>query len=559
MQTATSARDGLEKIAEDDIDCIVSDYDMHSQNGIEFLETIREEYSDIPFILFTGKGSEEVASEAMSAGATDYIQKGTDIEQYEVLAKRISNYVEQHRAKRELEETSRWYSQLLAYSADFVMVVDESGEIDYISPAVERVMGYTPDELVSQSTFDLVNPEDTNRVKDAFSATIGSPETEVVVEFRAKHVDESDRWLEMRGRNLLQNPIVDGILLNVRDITERVHREQELRHERTFMEECLDAIHNGFLILNGDGDIVRWNQPVQEITGYSDQDLDGLDVTSLFVREDVERIEDAIGAVIDSGSVRIETTIETSAGERVPFEFYGRKLSNPLDDELLIAGGLRDISGQQARDSEIVRYRERFETLASMLSHDLRNRLNVANGRLELAREEHDNEHLSELSGSLHKMEQLIKAFRTLTRQWPPIEESEPIRVGRLVTEAWSNLDAPDATLMIDIDQTIIAEETRLTELLEQLFRNAIHYGGEGVTVTIGELEDGFFVEDDGPGLSEEQQDVIEIGYSTSRTGDGLGLSIARAVAEAHGWSIDVTEGRAGGFRVELTDIEVTD
>ncbi|MFB6281060.1 MAG: response regulator, partial [Haloferacaceae archaeon] len=72
VETATSASDGLDRLADDRFDCIVSDYDMPGRNGIEFLETVREDHPELPFVLYTGKGSEEVASDAISAGVTDY-------------------------------------------------------------------------------------------------------------------------------------------------------------------------------------------------------------------------------------------------------------------------------------------------------------------------------------------------------------------------------------------------------------------------------------------------------------------------------------------------------
>jgi DNA-binding NtrC family response regulator len=78
VTTAEDAIHGREILATQDIDCIVSDYEMPEQNGLEFLESVREEYEDIPFILFTGKGSEEIASQAISAGVTDYLQKGVE-------------------------------------------------------------------------------------------------------------------------------------------------------------------------------------------------------------------------------------------------------------------------------------------------------------------------------------------------------------------------------------------------------------------------------------------------------------------------------------------------
>ena len=90
--------------------------------------------------------------------------------------------------------------------------------------------------------------------------------------------------------------------------------------------------------------------------------------------------------------------------------------------------------------------------------------------------------------------------------------------------------------------------------MLENLLRNSLEHGGETVTVTIGDIDRGFYVEDDGPGIPPEERDrVFDAGYSTNSEGTGFGLSIVSDVAEAHGWNVTVTEGRSGGARFEIT------
>ena len=97
----------------------------------------------------------------------------------------------------------------------------------------------------------------------------------------------------------------------------------------------------------------------------------------------------------------------------------------------------------------------------------------------------------------------------------------------------------------------------RLEQLLENLFRNAVDHAGEDVTVTVGDLDDEFYVADDGPGISDDERDrVFEDGYSTVEEGAGLGLAIVAGIAEAHGWSVTVTESEDGGARFEVTGVE---
>lgn len=228
--TETDATAGLDVLGEVDIDCVVSDFNMPKLNGIEFLREVRVDHPDLPFILFTGRGSEEVASEAISAGVTDYLQKETGTEQFTVLANRIHNAVEQHRAVQEVAETRTFYEEILDRSWDFVIIVDEHGVIDYVSPAVERVMGFDPAELVGTNAFDFPHPEDREAAFEALSEVIESPGKEVTVEYRAKDADGEWRWVEVRGGNLMDNPVIDGIMVNVRDVTRR--KEHEISHQQ---------------------------------------------------------------------------------------------------------------------------------------------------------------------------------------------------------------------------------------------------------------------------------------------------------------------------------------
>lgn len=116
------------------------------------------------------------------------------------------------------------------------------------------------------------------------------------------------------------------------------------------------------------------------------------------------------------------------------------------------------------------------------------------------------------------------------------------------------------ATLRADTEATIQVDKTRFQQLLENLLRNAVEHGGDDVTVMIGELPDGFYVEDDGAGIPAEDRDlVLDPGYSRGEAGTGFGLGIVRDIAEAHGWNVTVTEGSGGGARFEFTGVEFAD
>jgi len=148
VETETSATDSLEHLREgEDYDCVVSDYDMPKKDGIELLESVREEHPDLPFILFTGKGSEEVASEAISKGVTDYLQKGSGTEQYTVLANRISNAVTAHQWAREVDRERHRLEQILKTVPACVVQINYDGEFVFANERAKEVLGLEPKEV----------------------------------------------------------------------------------------------------------------------------------------------------------------------------------------------------------------------------------------------------------------------------------------------------------------------------------------------------------------------------------------------------------------------------
>ncbi len=151
VYSETDPTDGFEYLLANDVDCVVSDQDMPGSTGIEFFEKVREEYPDLPFILYTGRGSEEIASKAIRAGVTDYLQKGSGNDNYELLANRVSNAVEQARTRREAERTRTQMRAIVENTNDAVVIIDSTSTIQFANPAVESVVGYGPDDLLGES------------------------------------------------------------------------------------------------------------------------------------------------------------------------------------------------------------------------------------------------------------------------------------------------------------------------------------------------------------------------------------------------------------------------
>jgi signal transduction histidine kinase len=203
---------------------------------------------------------------------------------------------------------------------------------------------------------------------------------------------------------------------------------------------------------------------------------------------------------------------------------------------------------------------ERLDEFAALVAHDLRNPLSVAAGELELSRRTGD-DRLDKVAEALERMDDLIEKLLGLARHGEHVENPQPVDVETEARSAWAHVETGDAALELgDFSRghSVAADATRLKQLLENLFRNALEQGNSDVTVRVGPLPDGgFYVEDTGPGIpADNRLRVFEAGYTTNPSGTGLGLSIVQDIAHAHGWEVTVTDGSDGGARFEFTGVE---
>ncbi|GAA0510450.1 PAS domain S-box-containing protein [Halorubrum aquaticum] len=217
----------------------------------------------------------------------------------------------------------------------------------------------------------------------------------------------------------------------------------------------------------------------------------------------------------------------------------------------------------RVREDEIARERDRLEEFAGLVSHDLRNPLNVARGNLDMVRDrlEEAGERPGEIdtvARSLDRMDALVEDMLALARQGEAIDVTEPVTLSGIAEECWENVDTADASLVVGEDLRFRADRSRLRQALENLIANAVIHGGDAVAIEVGALADGtgFYLADDGPGIPEEfREDVFSAGVSTDPDGTGFGLKIVSEVADAHGWSVSLGDGEVGA-RFEFRGVD---
>jgi len=293
------------------------------------------------------------------------------------------------------------------------------------------------------------------------------------------------------------------------------------------------------------------------------------------VVDDLEAVETAIGY----GSLRSLLVVPLGdhgvmlLGSREPgfFDDTATQLARVLGANVTVALDHAQRTAQlRDRDRELQREIERLEKFAGLVSHDLRNPLNVATGRLELAREAvGDDDALDELdrTAAAHdRMEELIDDLLALARQGRTVDAPETVSLVETVERAWRTVDTPGATLNPpDESLTVEADPERLRTLLENLFTNSVEHATDSVpavestpaestpadlTVSVGAIPDGFYVADDGVGFDIDPEKATEYGTSSDPRGTGFGLAIVREIAAAHGWAFEAVDD--GGARFEF-------
>ncbi|ALG81203.1 PAS domain S-box protein [Halanaeroarchaeum sulfurireducens] len=762
VRTATSAGEALQSLTDTTIDCLVSADDVGERNGLEILEAVREDYDDLPFILFADSGSEDLALEAVSAGATLYLPKTNGEEQYSVLADQICNAVERacasqraaterriSRVVREINEalaraTTRddideqvcaiisaaepyrfaWigehdpasntveprasagveeeYLDRIEITTDdtetghgptgqavrqgeLAVLQDIPGDPRYEpwrEPALERgykssaaipldyedtVYGvlnvyadrreafdeyerqllsnlgetiahaYHRIDLQRRNTEQIRQLERTNALLSTLFDTLpqgvlaedesrevlavnqqlfdlfdldGSPDTVEGADCTSLAKSVSGMFTDPEGfvsridELISTREPVDNEALELADgrIFERSYRPLDLpegaghlwvyrdstgrRRRHRELETILERMNDAVLVHGEDSTFMFVNRAAIEQYGYDEAEFLDMRPQDLDVPDEAEHVTERVERVRREGELVFETEHRGASGETFPVEINAAAVR--FRGEPAILSIVPDITERKQRERELRRQVDRLDEFASVVSHDLRNPLNVAQGRIDLAREDCDSDHLDDAARGIERGLSLIDDMLTLARAGEQASDMEPVDLSEIARASWDHVETLDANIAVDIDATVRGDRSRLRQLLENLFRNAVEHGstsphsqargdavehgstsprsqargdavehgGTDVTVTVGSLPDGFYVEDDGPGIPDEhREDVFEPGYSEDEEGTGFGLAIVQQIVEAHDWRIRVTDGEDGGARFEITDV----
>ncbi|MFA7694450.1 MAG: PAS domain S-box protein [Methanoregula sp.] len=373
VDTAISAQEAAGILRDHHYDAIISDYQMPGMDGIKFLQQVRKAGNTLPFIIFTGRGREEVVIEAINSGADSYLQKGGNPRaQFAELEQKLRQIVRRSRAERALRDGEARYRAIFQNASDIIRVLDKNGRIAYDSPSSSHILGYAPGSLAGKDPMDYIHPDDKDRIRADLAMVYTKTNPGVPSEYRIRKADGTYLWVESVAANLTVVEGINGIVTTTRPIADRKAAEEQLKqkHEElhaafeqlTATEEELRQNYNelakserrlaeaesriraseaflrcvitdaqeGITAYDANLRFTLWNSYMEDLTGIPAADVIGKKLTERFpVFKDTDfpaRIVRALaGETLETPDTRLELTVKKKT-------IWARCIASPLFD-----------------------------------------------------------------------------------------------------------------------------------------------------------------------------------------------------------------------------------
>jgi len=573
IEGSTSAEEGIELSKGGKYDVVISDYKMPGMDGLEFLQNLRRGGNNIPFIVFTGKGREEVAMEALNKGANHYLQKGGDVKSlFGTLAHVIKEEVEKKRAEDKLAEVEKERQIILDSVPAMIFFKDRDGKFIYVNKLLAEVYGRNPADFMGKSTREIFPAEAEGYIKnDNEVVESGIPKTGLIDEFRTS---EGKRWMRTDRVPLKDaDGNVTGIVGFAVDITERKKVEEKLRESEERFRAIFDTAQDSIFIKNHTLKYTLVNPAMEKLFDLPASKLIGRTDDDLFDKEAASHIREVDSRVLEGEIAEEEHTKKI---KKVPFTFHIIKV--PIRDEsgkiVGLGGFARDVTEHKKANEELKKKAEELERFTYTVSHDLRSPLISIQGFAEMLRkdlEQNETEKVKSdlkfIENSATKMDRLLTDTLQLSRIGRFVNPPENVPFGKIVQEALEQTAQQIKSSGVEVSvaedfPAVHVDRMRIVEVLVNLITNSINYMGEqpnpkiDMGYRVDDTETVFFVHDNGVGIDKSQHEkVFELFYTVDKSGKGTGagLAIVKRIIEVHNGKVWIESEKGKGCTVCFT------
>ena len=469
--------------------------------------------------------------------------------------------LERQQRERELRERTEHLRALVETTPECIKTVAADGTLLQMNSAgLDMVEADSAADVTGGCVYDLIAPEHRQRFRE-FNERICRGERETL-KFDIIGLEGTRRHMESHAAPLRRPDGTTAHVALTRDVTDQRERERELERTERQFEATFNNPSSFMGLLDPDGTVRRINETALEFVGVDEADVRGEKFweTPWFAHSEELRAEvrTNIERAADGEYVRTEFSHRSPDGDTVIIDAMLEPVHDEDGEVVAIVPSGNDITERKEHAQRLEQKTDRLESFASLLAHELRNPTMIGQIYSQQLPTETDSEAVAYVSEAFDRIEDMIDVMLVLTRGREAVGERIPVDLADVAREAWADVVAPDAELDVEIDEVIEADETYIEHLLRNLHENAVEHGGADVTVTVGDLSDGFYVADDGPGIPAEDRDaVFDEGYTTAADsgGSGLGLAFVQKLADVYEWEYAVTESESGGARFEFRNI----
>lgn len=482
-----------------------------------------------------------------------------DLKFLKFVSGQIANVLERQLVIEEMFRSGEYYRTLSEKATDITTIHNKEGQITYASQSVKAMMGYKPHELIGKNVLKYIHPEDAAVIKDKLRKENGMQTLINLFEFRAKHKNGSWRYLESTGRDLTNNHIIKGVVVNSRDVTKRKNTQEALQQSeaqyKTVVKQSLTAI---YMFDPVTGKILEANETFFSYTGYSKGDLNKLSLYD-FVDHDKKGINKHIKSILKK--------VNADIGERRWLQKNGVKINvlvsaskiHQQNEDIIVVTAL-DITAQKKTEEELRAKNRELDTFVYKASHDLRSPLATILGLISVSRREIKDaaaiKYMDLLNRSAVKLDEILEDLTQITIIRQGQIDIESIKVTPFINDIvesfqpYPYFEEINFKINNKLKRAFRSDRRLLKTILRNIIENAIKYkrfNSERSYIKITTESDIrntiIKIADNGMGIPEKyQENIYDMFYrATERSqGSGLGLYIVKNAIEKLGGSIEL-------------------
>lgn len=505
----------------------------------------------------------------------------------------ITHFVATLRDITERKQNEERFRALIENSSDGIALLDRDGAVRYTGPSTARILGYVNEDFTGRMGFDFIHPEDRANVENAFRELTATPRRIALLQFRLRNRSGKWLWIETIANNLLDEPNIEAVVLNYRDISDRKHMEEAFRKSEIEYRNLFDRANDAIFIFEPHGELIlEANEKACSLYGFTKDEIIGMSLKNL--TKDVQRGEFEIRELLRHESSRnFETVHFNKKGE--PMEMLVNSSVVEYAGRTAIMSIIRDITELRKLEHQLrqAQKMESIGTLAGGIAHDFNNILSIILGYVSLIKRgklegEKFEEGIETITKAAQRGAMLVKQILTFARKADVIFESVKVNelltdLVKLLSETFPKTITFDLRLNPDLP-TIVADANQLHQVFLNLCVNARDALSEAGTISMQtEMIDGLTlqerfpearqseyihvrVSDTGSGMDEQtRQKVFEPFFTTKGQGQGtgLGLAVVYGIVNNHHGFIDLDSRLGKGttfhlyFPIQMRSFEV--